>query len=63
MVLEMMNTDTTSKMAMRAMLMTPATFRAVMNPAETASSARTLAICSTPRRASTVWESWVSSCK
>ena len=47
MVLEMMNTDTTSKIAMSAMLMIPATLRAVMNPAEIASSARTLAMCST----------------
>ena len=36
MVLLMMNTDTSSSMAMRAMLMIPATFRAVVKPSATA---------------------------
>lgn len=36
MVLLMMNTDTSSSMAMRAMLMMPATFRAVVKPSATA---------------------------
>ena len=36
MVLLMMNTDTNSKMAIRAMLMMPATFRAVVKPSATA---------------------------
>ena len=36
MVLEMMNTDTSSRMAMRAMLMMLATLRAVVKPSATA---------------------------
>ena len=44
MVLEMMNTDTSSNMAMRAMEMTPATLRTVVKPLATASSARALAM-------------------
>ena len=63
MVLEMMNTDTISRMTMSVTLITLATLRAVINPAEIASSARTLAMPSTWRRASTVSDSRASSCK
>ena len=44
MVLEIINTDTSSSMAISAMEITPATLRTVVKPFATASSARALAI-------------------
>ena len=55
MVLEMMNTEMISRMAIRAMLMTPAMLRTVMKPLEISWSARTLAIPSTLSRLCTTW--------
>lgn len=55
MVLEMMNTEMISRMAIRAMLMTPAMLRTVMKPLEISWSARTLAIPSTLSRSCTTW--------
>ena len=56
MVLEMMNSDTISKMAIRAIEMAPATLRTVTKPAEITSSARTSSMPATASTASLVWD-------
>ena len=58
MVLEMMNTDTTSRIAISAALMTLAMLRTVIKPLETASSARIFTmpgICSSASVVCFIW--------
>ena len=55
MVLEMMNTEMISRMAIRAMLMTLAMLRTVMKPLEMSWSARTLAMPSVSSSCCTTW--------
>ena len=56
MVLEMMNSDTISKMAISAMEIAPATLRIVMKPLEITSSARTSSMPATASTAALVWD-------